>query len=64
MKKYKNQDVSRIIEEDVHSERNRIILKRKLIDGISYKNLASEVDMSERGIRYIVSSFKEEYGLR
>ena len=62
--KYSNKIVLELINDNIHSERNRHILKRKLVDGISYKDLASEVDMSERGLRYIVSSFKNEYGLK
>lgn len=62
--RYSNRLVSEIIESYVHSERNRLILKRKLVDGVSYKTLADEVDMSERGLRYIVKRFKEEYHIQ
>lgn len=61
---YSNIGILEIINEYVHSERDRYILKRKLVDGISYKNLANEVDMSERGLRYIVNAFKSEYNLQ
>lgn len=61
---YKNKEISEIIDENVHSERDRYILKRKLIDGITFERLAEDVDMSVRGVRYIVARFKREYGLR
>jgi len=49
-----------LIDEWVLSERNRKILKRKLIDKITYENLAEEVDMSVRQIQYIVDSGLEK----
>lgn len=39
----------------IHSERDRKILKRRLIDGICYEPLADEMDMSVRQIKNIVS---------
>ncbi len=42
------------INEWVFDERDRQILIRKLLDGISYERLAEEVDMSERQIKNIV----------
>lgn len=47
-----------LIDEYVHSERNRAILKRRLLDGICYEPLAEEFDMSERQIKAIV--YKEQ----
>lgn len=37
-----------------NGERNRAILKRRLIDGITYEALAEEFDMSVRQIKTIV----------
>ena len=37
-----------------HAERNRAILKRRLIDGICFEPLAEEFDMSVRQIKRIV----------
>jgi len=36
------------------AERNRAILKRRLLDGICYEPLAEEFDMSPRQVRNIV----------
>lgn len=43
-----------IINEWVFDERDRQILIRKLLDGVSFERLAEEVDMSERQIKNIV----------
>ena len=38
----------------IRSQRDRAILKRRLIDGIIYEDLAAEFDMSVRQIKNIV----------
>ena len=37
-----------------HAERNRAILKRRLLDGIGYEPLAEEFDLSARQVKNIV----------
>ena len=37
-----------------HAERNRKILKRRLIDGITYEQLAEEFDLSVQMIQKII----------
>lgn len=57
-----NLDISRseleeIIDEWIigkHGERNRQILKRRLVDGITYERLAEEFDLSPQQIKNIV----------
>ena len=51
---YANSQVAKIIEEYIHSERDRGILKRRLLDGICYEPLAEEFDMSVRQVKNIV----------
>ncbi len=46
----------RIIDEWIFNERDRKILKRRLLDGITYERLAEEFDMSDRQIRTIVKT--------
>lgn len=41
------------IDERIFSERDRIILKRRYIDGLTYKEIADETFMSEKQIRRI-----------
>lgn len=51
---YTNSQISYLIDEYIHSERNRNILKRRLIDGLTYEKLAEEFDLSVRNIKKIV----------
>lgn len=53
-----NSEINYFIDEWIHNERNRKILKRRLIDGITYERLAEEFDLSVRRIKTIV--YKEE----
>ena len=54
MSDYSNSDISRVIEEYIHSERDRKILKRRFIDGVYYEPLAEEFDLSVRQVKNIV----------
>lgn len=54
MKDYTNSQISSIIDEHIHSERDRSILKRRLIDGICYEPLSEEFGMSVRQIKNII----------
>lgn len=49
-----NSELAELIRENIHSERDRHILKMKLIDGYTYEKIAEIVDMSPRYIRSIV----------
>ena len=51
---YSNAQALRLIEDFCHSERDRAILRRRLIDGVTFERLAEEFDMSPRQIRTIV----------
>ena len=51
---YTNSQMQELIDEYIHSERDRAILKRRLIDGLVYEKLAEEFDMSVNQIRRIV----------
>lgn len=44
----------RIIDEWIFSERDRAIMKRRLLDGICFEPLAEEFDLSVRQIKNIV----------
>ena len=56
-------DVEHLIDEWIFSERDRNILKRRLLDGICYEPLAAEFDMSVRQVKNIVyKSEKVIYG--
>ena len=48
-----NEKLSALIDEWIHNERNRAIIKRRFCDGIIYAQIAEEFDMSERQIKRI-----------
>lgn len=54
MIEYSNSEISLIIDEWIHSERDRQILKRRLIDGCCYEPLAEEFNLSVRQIKSII----------
>ena len=50
-------EVERLIEERIigrNAERNRAIIRRRLIDGVTYERLAEEFDLSVRQVKNIV----------
>lgn len=49
-----NSEIAELISEHIHSERDRYIMKMKLIDGYTYEKIAEIVDMSPRYVRSIV----------
>ena len=48
-----NDSLSEIIDKWVKGERNRSIMKRRLIDGIKFEPLAEEFDLSVRHVKTI-----------
>ena len=57
---YTNSQIREIIGEWIHSERDRRLLERRLIDGLTFERLAEEFDMSERQARRIVYKLQEQ----
>lgn len=56
---YTNSQMSALIDEHIHSERDRAILKRRLIDGIIYEDIAYEFGLSERRVKTIIYKAQE-----
>lgn len=54
MVEYTNSEIRVLIYERIHSERDRKILNRRLVDGITYEKLAEEFDLSVRQVKTIV----------
>lgn len=52
-------EISAIIDEWVFSERDRNVLKRRLLDGLTYERLAEEFDLSVRQVKNIVYKGQE-----
>ena len=55
-----NTQLAAAIDEWIHSERDRKILKRRLIDGICYEPLADEFGISVRHMKSIVSKAEQK----
>ena len=56
---YFNSEVIVAINEVCHSERDRAILKRRLVDGVLFEPLAEEFQMSVRQVKSIVYKERE-----
>lgn len=54
MEDYTNSEIAFAIDELIHSERDRDVLKRRLIDGIYFEPLAEEFSLSVRQTKNIV----------
>jgi len=55
-----NQEIQSAIDTWIHSERDRAILKRRLIDGICFEPLSEEFGLSVRQMKTIVSRSEEK----
>ena len=55
---YTNSSVARVIDEYIHSERDRAIIKRRRIDGVSIERLAEEFDRSPRAMQRRVAKLQ------
>ena len=51
---YTNSQIREVIREYIHSERDRKILFRRLVDGITFEKLAEEFEMSVKQVRTVV----------
>ena len=54
-----NSEIAERIGEHIHSERNRQIMRMKLIDGFTYDKIAEIVQMSPRYIRSLVKTLTD-----
>ena len=59
MIEYSNSAIERIIDEYIHSEVNRKILKRRLIDGVAYDPLSEEFHYSVRQVKNFVYKYEK-----
>ena len=60
MRDYSNSEISEIIDEYIHSERDRALLKRRLIDGITQERLAEEFDLSVRQVQRLIYRLQDK----
>ena len=54
MMEYTNSEIAALIDEHVHNQRDRELLKRRYIDGICFEPLSEEFDLSVRQVKNIV----------
>ena len=54
MREYTNSEVTDAIDERIHSVRDRALLKRRLIDGLTYEKLAEEFNLSVSQVKRII----------
>lgn len=59
-REYTNSEISALIDEYIHSERDRKILKRRLCDGILFEKLAEEFELSTQRVKAIVYKSEEK----
>ena len=59
-REYTNSQARELIAEYIHSERDRKILTRRLIDGITFERLEEEFGLSNKQIKNIVYKLEEE----
>lgn len=57
---YTNSQIRLLIDENIHNEKWRAILKRRLIDGVCFEPLAEEFDMSVRGMKGLFDRAEKE----
>lgn len=54
-----NSEIAERIGEHIHSERNRQIMRMKLIDGYTYEKIAEIVQLDPRYIRSLVRNLSD-----
>ena len=57
---YTNSEIESAIDEMIHSERDRALMKRRLIDGITQEKLAEEFDLSTRQVQRLIYRLSEK----
>lgn len=57
---YSNSQIAALIDEWIHSERDRRIMKRRLIDGVCFEPLAEEFGLSVVQVKRIVYKCEEK----
>lgn len=55
MKAYTNSQIAALIDEYIHSQRDRDILKDRFINGLTFSELSGRYFLSERQIKRIVA---------
>lgn len=51
---YTNSQMSALIDEHIHNIRNRAMLKMRFLDGMTYEQIANELDISTQQVKTII----------
>ena len=51
MIEYTNSQIERIVDEHIHSQRDRDVLKSRYIDGLTYEQLGEKYDLTDRQVK-------------
>ena len=54
---YTNSEIERKISEQIHSDRDRRIMRMRLVDGMTYERIAELVEMSAIQVKRIVKRY-------
>lgn len=54
VKEYSYDDIERCINQWVKHERNRQIMKSKLLDGLTFEKIAEKYDLSDRYVKTLI----------
>lgn len=59
MREYSNSEIATLIDEHIHSDRDRLIMRLRLIDGWTYERIANDkrIEMSEKHVSRLVLSY-------
>ena len=57
---YVNSEIIELANEHIHSERNRSIVLRRMVDGLTFSELESEFNLSERQLKRIVYKYQDK----
>ena len=60
LKQLSNSHINSLIDEWIHNERDRKIMKRRFIDGVTYEKIAEEFDLSVTQVKTIIYKTKKE----
>ena len=56
---YTNSEITHLIDEHIHNEKHRDIMKDRLVNGYTTELIAEKYDMSVRGVKYIISKCED-----
>lgn len=58
VREYTNTEIRMLVDEHIHNERDRALLKRRFCDSTKFETLAEEFDLSTQRVKAIVYAAK------